>query len=379
MADCLLLLGLKRIDWLLSMSSDKYDAITAAGIEVMQRVPLPDALVPKGATVEITAKIAAGYHTDKVESESIINDLRSLESIRSRCGAILALAEEGKTKHFSLHMDRLEAAVDYVEAVSKATYGSFDKIPYHSRWRHFDQVALEAMVKSWPCDETERARREIDLAFVSVLMDAGAGATWHYLDREEKRHERSEGLAVATMDMFADGLFSSDPALPHRVNAHGLQALTMKQFCRGFQVTDHNPMTGVEGRFGLLQRLAQALRANPEFFGQEVHRPGHVVDYVLRHATGCGSDRRVSVRVLWRAVIEGLESVWPANHSGVRRGDVWSYSLLKRIGEPGSDMVPFHKLSQWLTYSLLEPIESLGVKFDDMHLLTGLAECRFFF
>jgi len=39
-------------------------------------------------------------------------------------------------------------------------------------------------------------------------------------------------------------------------------------------------------------------------------------------------------------------------------------------------MVPFHKLSQWLTYSLLEPIESLGIKFEDINLLTGLAEYR---
>jgi len=39
-------------------------------------------------------------------------------------------------------------------------------------------------------------------------------------------------------------------------------------------------------------------------------------------------------------------------------------------------MVPFHKLSQWLTYSLLEPFEELGIVFEDMHLLTGLAEYR---
>jgi hypothetical protein len=54
MADVLLFLGINRIDWLLSMSGDKYDAIVSAGIEVMQRVPLPNLYVPKGATVEIT-------------------------------------------------------------------------------------------------------------------------------------------------------------------------------------------------------------------------------------------------------------------------------------------------------------------------------------
>lgn len=60
LADVLLFLGIRRIDWLLSMSGDKYDAIVSAGIEVMQRVPLPDVYVPKGATVEITVRGAAG-------------------------------------------------------------------------------------------------------------------------------------------------------------------------------------------------------------------------------------------------------------------------------------------------------------------------------
>lgn len=75
-------------------------------------------------------------------------------------------------------------------------------------------------------------------------------------------------------------------------------------------------------------------------------------------------------------MIQGFESIWPENHSGVRRGDVWVYNPLKQIGQPASDMIPFHKLSQWLTYSLLEPIERLGIKFTDMHLMTGLAEYR---
>jgi hypothetical protein len=84
----------------------------------------------------------------------------------------------------------------------------------------------------------------------------------------------------------------------------------------------------------------------------------------------------VSITVLWRAVIEGFESIWPENSAGVRRGDVWTYSRLKEIGKPGSDLIPFHKLSQWLTYSLLEPLTRLGLVFTELDLLTGLAEYR---
>lgn len=55
---------------------------------------------------------------------------------------------------------------------------------------------------------------------------------------------------------------------------------------------------------------------------------------------------------------------------------MWGYTPLKTIGVPGSDLVPFHKLTQWLTFSLLEPIESLGVRIADIDLLTALSEYR---
>jgi GTP cyclohydrolase II len=63
MPDVLLWLGIRRIDRLMSMSNMKYDAITAAGIEVVERVAIPDGLVPPDAMVEIEAKKAAGYYT----------------------------------------------------------------------------------------------------------------------------------------------------------------------------------------------------------------------------------------------------------------------------------------------------------------------------
>jgi GTP cyclohydrolase II len=64
MPDVLHWLGVRRIHRLVSMSKAKYDAIVKSGIEVEQRVPIPEALVPPDAQVEIEAKIAAGYFTD---------------------------------------------------------------------------------------------------------------------------------------------------------------------------------------------------------------------------------------------------------------------------------------------------------------------------
>jgi GTP cyclohydrolase II len=64
MPDVLHWLGIRRIHRLVSMSNDKYDAITGSGIEVGERVQIPPALVPADARVEIEAKIAAGYYTE---------------------------------------------------------------------------------------------------------------------------------------------------------------------------------------------------------------------------------------------------------------------------------------------------------------------------
>ena len=63
MPDVLHWLGIRKIHRLVSMSNVKYDAIVGSGIEVGERVRIPDALVPADARVEIEAKIAAGYYT----------------------------------------------------------------------------------------------------------------------------------------------------------------------------------------------------------------------------------------------------------------------------------------------------------------------------
>lgn len=63
MPDVLHWLGIRRIHRLVSMSNMKYDAIVGSGIEVGERVNIPDDLIPEDARVEIDAKMAAGYFT----------------------------------------------------------------------------------------------------------------------------------------------------------------------------------------------------------------------------------------------------------------------------------------------------------------------------
>ncbi len=63
MPDIIHWLGIKRIDRFVSMSNMKYDALAAGGIEIIERVPIPDELIPPDASVEMEAKKAAGYFT----------------------------------------------------------------------------------------------------------------------------------------------------------------------------------------------------------------------------------------------------------------------------------------------------------------------------
>jgi len=91
----------------------------------------------------------------------------------------------------------------------------------------------------------------------------------------------SEGLAQASVDLFLDGFFSTDSAMPSRVNSAALKQVTEDRLSRGFQVSRVNPLVGVGGRAKLMRELGEALEKHPEFFGKEVPRPGNLVDFAV--------------------------------------------------------------------------------------------------
>jgi len=297
------------------------------------------------------------------EPSSAVAYLRSPRAIRERCRALLELGTTGLLKHFRVDMDRLPAVADYVLAVTREAYPTLD-IPVHSRWGHFDvggvrrNAELDARLASLP--RAERARAKLDLVVTSVLLDAGSGPTWKYVEPGGGTYARSEGLAVASFRMFLAGAFSSDPGQPLRADAEGLQRLTLESLARGFQVTEANPLAGLEGRLALLQGLGRALP-----------RPGALYDMLA-----AWGPRVPAAEVLGR-VLESLGSIWPGRITldGVNLGDVWHHPMMGAEGSPES-LVPFHKLSQWLTYSLLEPLEEGGITVTNLDALTGLPEYR---
>lgn len=306
------------------------------------------------------------------ETSAAVALLRDPATIRARCEALFALGQVGQLAHFRVHLERLDAVAERVEAVTRAGYPEL-QIPYHSRWRHFDVggvarlAALDArLAELSPLDQ---GRARFDLVVTSVLLDAGAGPDWVFRE-DGVAYGRSEGLAVASLRLFEAGLLSSDPQRPLQADTAGLQALSAERLGQAFQVGPSNPLVGLEGRAALLRALGDALAADPQRF------EGRVGGLFARLSEAASGGRLPAARVL-QEVLAGLGGIWPGRVEldGVNLGDVWHHPQLAEPG-PGGDLVPFHKLSQWLSYSLLEPLEQAGVVVYDLDALTGLPEYR---
>ena len=304
--------------------------------------------------------------------------LLSAGAVRARAHRMLELGLADALPHFRVAPDRLAAAVALVLASIRRTYPGGD-IPFHARWRHFvvagvDRWGTVADAAAWS-DRRQRARAEFDLAIISVLLDAGAGPHWRYQDpRSGIEVGRSEGLALASLDMFAAGVFSSRPDQPLRVDADALARLSVDELRRGFQVIDDNPLVGLEGRVALLRRLGKVLTARAEVFAADgAVRPGGLFDRLLARA-----DRgTIAAPAILSEVLLQFGPIWPSRITlgGIGLGDCWRHPALT-TSDLTSQLMPLHKLSQWLTYSLIEPLQRAGLEVGDIDGLTGLAEYR---
>jgi hypothetical protein len=316
--------------------------------------------------------------------------LRSPETIRGRAARVLQAGIDGGLRHFAVHIDRLDETAAYVVAVIRETYPDL-QIPYHSRWGHFavggvDRLAAVERALAGASAE-ERGRTLYDLVVTSVLLDAGAGPGWSYTEAGTgQTWARSEGLAVASIHAFLDGAFSSDPAAPLRADATGLVRLRATRLGACFQVSARNPLVGLDGRAALMNRLGEAVRTAPHIFvggsagdASAPPRIGGMFSYLFGRAV----DGKLPAREILAAVLEGLAPVWSGPHrvGGVPLGDAWPHPAAAPA-QPGVEpalagsMVPFHKLAQWLSYSLVEPLEQAGVAVVELDALTGLAEYR---
>jgi hypothetical protein len=305
-------------------------------------------------------------------------ELLTASAVRTRCATIMAAAERGETRHLEWRPERLPATAAYVAATIRQRYAALD-VPYHSRWRHFEAGGIDRwgeIASTLPSGRAERARTRIDLAITSVLLDAGAGPAWRYVDAPTGMTlARSEGLAVAGLRLFTAGAFSSHADRPCAADASALAKLGTATLAAGFQVRADNPLVGLEGRAALLRRLGDVAAATPAVFGTPA-RLGNLYDYLLAHAR----DRTVGAGSLLATLLRALGTVWPPRLAldGVPLGDCWRHPAARTPdpSDPTNGYVPFHKLTQWLAYSLLEPLEEAGLAVTGLDELTGLPEYR---
>jgi Protein of unknown function (DUF1688) len=304
--------------------------------------------------------------------------LLNAQAVRDRAQRMLAIGLDGKLPNFRVDLGRLDAAVDLVIDTTRQTYPTL-AVPLHSRWRHFvvageDRWALIDKSTNWR-DPSARARAACDLAIVSVLLDAGAGPQWRYRTSATMESVgRSEGLALASLDMFCRGTFSSDPGNRLQADPQGLMQLSDDVLANGFQVSSSNPLVGIGGRADLLRRLGAVVAARPEIFGREDKaRPGGLFD----HFAALLENRAIPAARILSELLHHLGPVWPSRLTlgGVPLGDSWRHPSL-RTADATSEIVPLHKLSQWLAYSLIEPLQWAGISVTEVDGLTGLAEYR---
>ncbi|MCY7315483.1 MAG: URC4/urg3 family protein [Rubrivivax sp.] len=420
-----------------------------------------------------------------------LHGLHDAATIRLRCAAILRSVDSGVSPSFTVDRSKLDAAAERVAALTLRRFPDLH-IPYHSRWRHFEaggvdrKAQLDAAMAGRSAAEQARAR--FDLTVVSVLLDAGAGPTWRYTERQALDsaalpqaapddllaaldrsasatrptlaaatdaasaapaaapgdaagddastggnvgggpgggpdgglgwnaggaadnaadggiYTRSEGLAVASFRAFMAGAFSSRTGEPWRADAAALRHVDAAALRAMFQGSNNNPIVGLEGRAALLSRLGSALQAEALRSGHEA-RPS----LIFERLTANGARRQVSASDLLAEVLRCLAPIWPSGSKvqGLPAGDVWPHRWAGAAvgggggattdnsggtgGTGGSNIisnsgghsnrtsegwVPFHKLSQWMSYSLLEPLQWAGVQVTGLDALTGLPEYR---
>ncbi len=301
--------------------------------------------------------------------------LLTAAAVRDASRRLLALALRGELEDWRVDSGRLAPTADFVAGIVRERYPRLD-VPLHSRWRHLPFGAARSIIAAGSRATTgAEARSDFDLVITSVLLDAGAGPAWTFKDAASGRSVgRSEGLALASLRWFERGGLSDDAAEPGRADAVALRRVDVAMLESAFQVDSGNPLVGLDGRVELLNRLGVVVEARPDVFAiADSPRPGGLFDALEQRAQG----GRLPATVILDVVLDAFGPIWKNRPSlaGIPLGDCWPHPALA-AGRPESGFAPLHKLSQWLSYSLVEPLQRHGIRVTDLQELTGLAEYR---
>ena len=321
---------------------------------------MPDESLTEGRDPAARAEgLGPGLHGGAPEP---VLDLLSAAAVRERAHEMLEIALDGGVEGWRVDPGRLQAAAELTARTTREAYPDL-RIPFHARWRHF--VAGEPRLPAG--DPAERARAAFDLTILSVLLDAGAGPGWRFSDPASgKTFTRSEGLAVASQRLVESGALDTRGA--------ALESLGDEVLALGFQTSESNPLAGLEGRAALLRRLGSQVLARPDLFATAGEpRPGGLYDVLAARAAG----GLLPAPAILELLLEAFGPIWADRLvlDGVPLGDCWRHPAIRR-SDSSNGLVPLHKLSQWLAYSLIEPLEAAGIEVVEIDGLTGLAEYR---
>ena len=313
-----------------------------------------------------------------------IKYLYSIKSVRETNLSTLELIKNNKLINFNVNLNNIDNVVNFVIETIKSTYPTNDSlltIPIHGRFQHFNKgnenrlpdLINNEFKKKMGLNDEEICKKLIDLFVISVLLDAGAGNNWKYIEKESGLlFNRSEGIAIATFHMFINGVFSNNENGDdkYRVDGNKLSKLTGKELSDGLQISEMNPINGFEGRLKLLNKLGETLVNDDEIF--KSNRPGDLVDYLNLH---CDEGKNIEIEILWDVLMKLLIPIWPTEGrtkiDNYLIGDAWP------LKNKNDKIVTFHKLTQWLTYSLFKPLIEFGkFKILNSQYMTGLPEYR---
>jgi len=307
---------------------------------------------------------------------SIVAEIFDGDTIRDRSRRIYDYVACGSSVNFNLDCANLENCATYVVNTIKLNYPNLN-VAHHSRWNHFNirgtnhaQLLLNKISSS-----EERLRVALELVIISVFLDAGAGADWSFKDPVTGTSlNRSEGLALASLRMYEDGVFSNDPKNPYRVDYGKLMNFKVDLLIKYFQVNNVNFLVGVSGRTDIINGVGETIDAFSMIFEKNGDkRLGHIADYFLSISSG----DEISLHKVFKSILYIFSKIWRGKYfcGEINLGDTWEHPALQRY-ETFRGLIPFHKLSQWLTYSMIEPLEDFGLVLTETTKLTGLPEYR---
>ncbi|KAI8061637.1 hypothetical protein BC940DRAFT_310016 [Gongronella butleri] len=308
-----------------------------------------------------------------------LNDPTGLITLREQCLKVQQLAVKGQSRFFDVDGSKFQDVIDLVVSTMRRDYqGQPDAMPAYGQWQRFgDQGHLQQLLSLWAAQSPlSQAQRLTDLFIVTAALDIESmhrHRAWSYQDpHAARRYTGSQGIALAVLELFMNGVFSTEPDDPCRVDADALIHLDMSSVAN-LQATATLP--GLENRIQLLNHMGTVIKAQSYFYDAKTkaNRPGYFIDYLLGHASTIHTKKGplIPLETLWPAMLQ-LGELWGATPAG----DVHECpSTLLDSAASIDASIPFHKHTQWLVYSLCEPLEKLlGAIIEGKDLLTPVPD-----